>query len=78
MNKIKVNGFYPASQFHFSLSDAPTAEQRTQIENAIQKPMSGIVDIQWTPKRVIITTAHGPDEREEWGNEFKQRIESAF
>jgi len=46
--------------------------------DAIKQPMSGLVDIKWTPRRVIITTAHGPDEREEWRNEFKRRIESVF
>ena len=78
MTTINVDGFYPASQFHFSLSDTPTAEQKERIMEAIQRPMSGLVDIKWTPRRVIITTAHGPDERDEWGNEFKRRIESVF
>jgi len=77
--KIKKADFYPASQFHFMLTDRMSDELNKKIDEAIKQPMSGLVSINWVGlMSIIITTAHGPEERKEWENKFLRWIESVL
>ena len=75
---VKVDGIYNATQYHFATSQL-SDNNKSQIRFALE-PFAGIVDITFTPRRVIVTTNHNDNKevREQWANIFTKAIEEIY
>lgn len=74
IGKVTVDGLYSASQFHFSAEDRINADQEERLYENLKLPGCGLVIIEITANRIIITTTCPAKEREKWSEEFTQVI----
>lgn len=73
---VKVDGIYPAVQFHFSTSEKINVNQQQRIKKQVGELMIGVVKIEYTPRRVIVT-ATAPEYHEQIATRIQQIIERA-
>ena len=85
MRVCVVDGVYPAAQFLLNVKTlgAPypsslTDEDKEKITKALAIPMSGLVNIQFVGRRVIITNTIPEDQHEYWKQRFTEAITNAL
>ena len=77
---MKVTGIiYPAVQFHLRVKGVNLSiSQRMKIAEAIKIPMSGFVAVEFTPRRVIITSTCSKDDQETMCKKYIKTIEKVL
>ena len=83
--RCKIDGVYPATQIHLSIPDLPpfgggrlTRAQQELIIGAISQPFVGLVNIEFTRSRIIVTTTIPPKERRAQAKQFQAAVEKAL
>jgi hypothetical protein len=55
-----------------------TEDDQKRVEAAVRLPLSGFVEVRFTPRRIILTSSQPPDEGEKYARQMAGAIESVL
>lgn len=75
---VKIDGIYPATQVHFRIDRTLTEEDTVRVGMAVRESMSGFVAVEFTPRRIILTSSQPPENGQEYATQMAALIEKAL
>ncbi len=74
IDKVCVDGVFPATQLHFRIDRQIEPELKEKITEAIKIHGMGFVDVHIFSRRIILTTTCGANDREYWARRIARAI----